>query len=63
MDAKLDLLIPLNQDTMDRHLSPAIGPGGACVYNADTIKPADPGPRRPALSAARSPRSPTSPAT
>lgn len=34
----LDLLIPLNQDTMDRHLR-LLTAGGACIYNADTIKP------------------------
>ena len=38
MGDTLDLLIPLNQDTMDRHLQ-LLGPGGACIYNADTIKP------------------------
>ncbi len=37
---KLDLLIPLNQDTMDRHLR-LLGPGAAVVYNGDTIKPGD----------------------
>ncbi|MGC2620253.1 MAG: 2-oxoacid:acceptor oxidoreductase subunit alpha [Acidobacteriaceae bacterium] len=40
MGDTLELLIPLNQDTMDRHLS-LLGPGGACIYNADTIKPGD----------------------
>src|SRR5471030_2015481 len=35
---KIDLLIPLNQDTMDRHLS-LLTAGGACIYNADSIKP------------------------
>ncbi|MGB7191582.1 MAG: 2-oxoacid:acceptor oxidoreductase subunit alpha [Acidobacteriaceae bacterium] len=34
----LDLLIPLNQDTMDRHLS-LLAAGGACLYNSDLIKP------------------------
>jgi 2-oxoglutarate ferredoxin oxidoreductase subunit alpha len=34
----LDLLIPLNQDTMDRHLK-LLTAGGACIYNADAIKP------------------------
>ena len=34
----IDLLLPLNQDTMDRHLR-LLKAGGACVYNADTIKP------------------------
>jgi 2-oxoglutarate/2-oxoacid ferredoxin oxidoreductase subunit alpha len=38
MGDTLELLIPLNQDTMDRHLS-LLGAGGACIYNADTIKP------------------------
>jgi 2-oxoglutarate ferredoxin oxidoreductase subunit alpha len=35
---KIDLLIPLNQDTIDRHLN-LLGPGAAVVYNGDTIKP------------------------
>src|SRR5476649_331496 len=34
----IDLLIPLNQDTMNRHLS-LLTAGGACLFNADTIKP------------------------
>src|SRR5271169_5662330 len=38
MGDRMDLLIPLNQDTMDRHLS-LLTSGGACIYNADTIKP------------------------
>ena len=38
MGDAMDLLIPLNQDTMDRHLR-LLGRGGACLYNADTIKP------------------------
>src|SRR5437667_10874273 len=38
MGDRLDLLIPLNQDTMDRHLQLLTG-GAACIYNADTIKP------------------------
>ena len=33
----LDLLIPLNQDTMDRHLR-LLTAGGACLYNADLIQ-------------------------
>jgi 2-oxoglutarate ferredoxin oxidoreductase subunit alpha len=37
MGDHLDLLIPLNQDTMDRHLR-LLTSGGACIYNADTIK-------------------------
>jgi 2-oxoglutarate ferredoxin oxidoreductase subunit alpha len=39
----IDLLIPLNQDTMDRHLR-LLTDGGACIYNADTIKPGTPAP-------------------
>jgi 2-oxoglutarate ferredoxin oxidoreductase subunit alpha len=35
---RVDLLIPLNQDTMDRHLR-LLGPGAACIYNSDSIKP------------------------
>src|SRR5438876_10936040 len=38
MGDRLDLLIPLNQDTMDGHLQLLPG-GAACIYNADTIKP------------------------
>src|SRR5438093_3711390 len=34
----IDLLIPLNQDSMDRHLG-LMRPGSAVVYNGDTIKP------------------------
>ncbi len=37
----LDLLIPLNQDTMDRHLR-LLTSGGACLYNADLIQPGTP---------------------
>jgi 2-oxoglutarate ferredoxin oxidoreductase subunit alpha len=37
-DGHLDLLIPLNQDTMDRHLQ-LLTVGGACLYNADLVKP------------------------
>ncbi|PYU64975.1 MAG: 2-oxoacid:acceptor oxidoreductase subunit alpha [Acidobacteria bacterium] len=33
-----DLLIPLNQDSMDRHLK-LLTAGAACIYNADTIEP------------------------
>src|SRR6478672_6968219 len=35
---RIDLLIPLNQDTMDRHLG-LLHRGASCIYNADTIKP------------------------
>ena len=38
MGDHVDLLIPLNQDAMDRHLG-LLTAGAACLYNADTIKP------------------------
>jgi 2-oxoglutarate ferredoxin oxidoreductase subunit alpha len=38
MGDRLDLLIPLNQDAMNRHLG-LLTDGTACIYNADTIKP------------------------
>src|SRR5579872_3598582 len=38
MGDRIDLLIPLNQDTMDRHLG-LLTAGAACIYNADTIHP------------------------
>jgi 2-oxoglutarate/2-oxoacid ferredoxin oxidoreductase subunit alpha len=38
MGDRIDLLIPLNQDAMNRHLG-LLTAGAACVYNADTIKP------------------------
>jgi len=38
MGDRIDLLIPLNQDTADRHLK-LLTSGAACIYNADTIKP------------------------
>src|SRR5438128_1580138 len=37
---RIDLLIPLNQDTIDRHLH-LMRPGSAVVFNGDTIKPKD----------------------
>ena len=37
---KLDLLLCLNQDTMDRHQR-LIGPGGRVLYNSDTITPGE----------------------
>ncbi len=37
MGDKLDLLIPLNQDTMNRHLE-QMGPGTAVIYNGDSIQ-------------------------
>jgi 2-oxoglutarate ferredoxin oxidoreductase subunit alpha len=39
MGDRVDLLIPLNQDAMDRHLG-LLTDGAACLYNSDTIKPA-----------------------
>jgi 2-oxoglutarate/2-oxoacid ferredoxin oxidoreductase subunit alpha len=38
MGDRIDLFIPLNQDSMDRHLR-LLTSGAACIYNADTIKP------------------------
>lgn len=38
MGDRLDLLIPLNQDAMNRHLG-LLAEGAACIYNADAIKP------------------------
>jgi 2-oxoglutarate ferredoxin oxidoreductase subunit alpha len=38
MGDRIDLLIPLNQDSMDRHLQ-LLTPGAACIYNSDAIKP------------------------
>jgi 2-oxoglutarate/2-oxoacid ferredoxin oxidoreductase subunit alpha len=35
---KIDVLIPLNQDTMNRHLR-LMRPGSAVLFNSDTIKP------------------------
>jgi 2-oxoglutarate/2-oxoacid ferredoxin oxidoreductase subunit alpha len=40
-DGRLDLLVPLNQDTMDRHIR-LLSAGSACLYNADLIKPGNP---------------------
>lgn len=40
MGDDLDCLIPLNQDTMNRHLR-LLTDGGACIYNADSIKPGE----------------------
>ena len=37
----IDLMIPLNQDTMDRHLR-LLTAGGACIYNSDAIHPGTP---------------------
>src|SRR5580692_2108930 len=38
MGDRIDLLIPLNQDAMDRHFG-LLHSGAACIYNADTIRP------------------------
>ncbi len=38
MGDRIDLLIPLNQDTIDRHLR-LLGPGAAVIYNSDSITP------------------------
>jgi 2-oxoglutarate/2-oxoacid ferredoxin oxidoreductase subunit alpha len=38
---KLDVLIALNQDTMNRHLT-LMGAGSAVLYNADRIRPGEP---------------------
>jgi 2-oxoglutarate ferredoxin oxidoreductase subunit alpha len=38
MGDRLDLLIPLNQDAMDRHLG-LLTDRAACLYNSDTIRP------------------------
>src|SRR5690242_3510119 len=38
MGDRIDLLIPLNQDTMDRHFG-LLSTGAACIYNSETIKP------------------------
>jgi 2-oxoglutarate/2-oxoacid ferredoxin oxidoreductase subunit alpha len=38
MGDRIDLLIPLNQDALDRHLG-LLTAGAACIYNSDTIKP------------------------
>ncbi len=37
---KLDLLLCLNQDTMNRHLN-LMGPGSCVIFNSDTIKPGE----------------------
>jgi 2-oxoglutarate ferredoxin oxidoreductase subunit alpha len=38
---RIDVLIPLNQDTMNRHLR-LLGDGAAVLYNSDKIKPEHP---------------------
>src|ERR1700676_4856282 len=42
MGDRVDLLIPLNQDAMDRHLR-LLTSGAACIYNSDAINPPAPG--------------------
>ena len=37
---KLDLILSLNQDTMDRHARHVV-PGGAVIFNSDDVKPAE----------------------
>ncbi len=37
---QIDLLITLNQDTMERHVR-HLGPGGTVIFNGDTIAPAE----------------------
>jgi len=37
---KIDLLMCLNQDTMDRHLS-VLGPGARAIFNADNVEPGE----------------------
>ena len=39
---KLDLLLCLNQDTMNRHLG-LMGPGGRVIFNSDSIDPSKAG--------------------
>lgn len=39
---KLDMLLALNQDTMDRHLR-LLGSGAAALYNSDDVSPGDAG--------------------
>lgn len=38
---KIDLLVCLNQDTMDRHLR-LMGPGARVIFNSDAIEPGEP---------------------
>lgn len=40
MGDRLDLLIPLNQDTMDRHLK-LLGPGASVLYDGESIEVGD----------------------
>ncbi len=38
---RIDLLVCLNQDTMNRHLG-VVATGARVIFNSDTIKPGDP---------------------
>lgn len=38
---RIDLLIPLNQDTIDRHMR-LLAPGAAVIFNGETLKPGAP---------------------
>src|SRR5260370_10104364 len=38
MGDRINLVIPLNQDSLDRHLK-LLSSGAACLYNADTVQP------------------------
>src|SRR5580765_8746512 len=40
MGDKLDVLIPLNQDTMNRHLK-LLGAGACVIYDGDKLKPGE----------------------
>ena len=62
MGDRLDLLIPLNQDAMNRHLG-LLTAGAACIYNADTIKPGAACGGRSSSARFRSQSWPTSPGT
>src|SRR5438093_13452585 len=42
MGDKIDVMIPLNQDTMDRHLK-LMQPGTAVIFDGDKIKPGNAG--------------------
>ncbi|MBI2924390.1 MAG: 2-oxoacid:acceptor oxidoreductase subunit alpha [Verrucomicrobia bacterium] len=38
MGDRIDVMLPLNQDTLDRHLK-LMGPGSAVIYDGDKLKP------------------------
>ncbi len=44
MGDKLDVLIPLNQDTMNRHLK-LLGAGACVIYDSDKLKPGEAAPQ------------------